>query len=399
MRLNYKNVMASVGLLAMCTTAAEATPAFAKQMDTECMTCHYQNIPKLNSFGRDFKLGAYTMTGGAKEIKSENSGGLSLPSTLNMAFITKARLHKTGDAEIKTEIFDESAFLFGGKVADGVGTSMEFGAGLLGGKFAFAKQTDAGLIGFAYFMTDALGAFSGTEVYSTGLYRPIRQFENRKKANIFQNLGIGAGAATGFQAYYSGNGLVATVGQYAPTFAASASTDTTFKTLARASYNMNVAGFDMAVGGFYLGGDVTALATMDGNAGDLLSGDIEADGTGLDRESTGLDFQLEGDAGNMPLMVTAGLVLSNTHTAKTTDNSGFSVAAQINPMDVLGLKAAVLSTSDNTNGKNGEASVVIGTDYMYAQNIRLGLEVSNTSYEANGKDDVLDLLFMSMIAF
>ncbi len=395
MTLSYKKVLASIGLMAMCTTAAEATPAFAKQIDGECMSCHYQNIPKLNSFGRDFKLGGFTMVN-QKEIKGERTGGLSLPSTMNFGFVTKARLHKSGDEDMKTEIFDESAFIFGGKVADGVGTSMEFSAGgLLGAKFLFTKEADFGRIGFAYYMTDALGAFSGTEVYSTGLYRPVRQFENRKKANIFQNLGIGDGAATGFQAYYSGNGLVATIGQYAPTFAASATTGSTFKTLARASYNMNVSGFDIAFGGYYLGGDVTELVTMNATNTKLEGVDTDA----LDRDSTGLDLQVEGSVAEMPLMLTAGYVLSNTYSNDTKDMTGGSLALQVNPIDTLGIKVAALATSDNKNTKAGETSINIGTDYMYAQNIRLGLEVSNTSYEDSTKDDVVDILFMSMIAF
>lgn len=393
MKLSYKNLVVGIGTMLIAATAAEATPAFAKQTDMSCMACHYQNIPKLNSFGREFKLSAYTMVG-TKEIKAEQTGGLALPSTLNFGFVTKARVLKEGDTDLKTEIFDEAAFIFGGKIADGVGTSMEFGEGLIGGKIAFTKETSAGRVGLTYFMTDALGAFSGTEVYSTGLYRPVRQFENRKKANIFQKLGMGAGAATGIQAYYSGYGLVATVGQYAPAMANSAVTDFTFKTLARASYNMNIAGFDMALGGYYLGGDVTELVAM--NAGNDKVHEVDVDA--LDRESTGLDLQIEGDVAGMPLMLTAGYVLTNTYSNDTADMTGFSAGVQVNPLDVLGLKAGMLMTSDNTSGEGGETSMIVGTDYMYAQNVRLCLEVSNTSFE-DGTDSEVDILFMSMIAF
>jgi hypothetical protein len=393
MNVFYKKVIVGFGLLAISATVAEATPAFARQMDANCMACHYQNIPKLNSFGRDFKLSGFTMVG-SKVIQGSSNGGLSLPSILNMGFITKARLHKSGDDDIKTEIFDESAFIFGGKIADGVGTSMEFGAGLLGGKIAFTKGTSVGRIGLTYYMTDALGAFSGTEVYSTGLYRPVRQFENRKKANIFQNLGIGDGEATGIQAYYSGNGFIATIGQYIPAFANSAVTGSEYKTLARVSYNMNLSGLALAVGGYYIGGDVSKLVAMNVGNSKLNGININA----LDLKSTGLDLQLEGDVANMPMMVTAGYVLSNTH--GTVDITGGSIAAQLNPMDFIGVKAAVLSTTDNsTSGNSGETTFSVGTDYMYAQNIRLCLEVSNTSYEDDLKDSVIDTIFMSMIAF
>ena len=386
----YKKTLVTLSAALICTTAAEATPAFAKQMNADCMTCHYQNIPKLNSFGREFKLSGFTMTGGVAELSSENTGGLALPSTLNMAFITKARLVDHSNKKLLTEIFDESAFIFGGKVAENVGTSMEFGAGLLGGKFTFTKDTDAGRIGLTYFMTDALGAFSGTEVYSTGLYRPVRQFENRKGANIFQKLGIGAGEATGFQAYYHGNGLTATIGQYAPAFANSAETGTDFKTLIRASYEMSLAGYTMALGGYSISGDVkTSPYTTAVSASPVDYRDLA---------STGLDLQIEGAIEDMPLMLTAGYVLSNTN--GTTDMTGFSTAVQINPMDVVGVKAAVLMTTDNTSGKGGQTSFSVGTDYMYAQNIRLCLEATSTSYEdSTSTASDMDILFMSMIAF
>jgi len=192
-----------------CASSVEATPAFARQMNTSCVDCHSQNIPKLNRFGRDFKMSGFTMTGGVSEVTSKERAGLSIPSSLNVGFIIKARYHdkktSAGNKESFTEIFDESAIVLGGKIAENVGTSMEFGAGLLGGKIAFTNEYSFGRVGVTMFGTDALGAFSGTEIYNTGLYRPIRQFENRKKANIFQKLGIGDGAASGVQLYYYGN--------------------------------------------------------------------------------------------------------------------------------------------------------------------------------------------------
>ncbi|MBE0498230.1 MAG: hypothetical protein IBX43_03205 [Campylobacterales bacterium] len=142
-----KKISAIVGLSLMCATAAEATPAFARQMNTDCMSCHFQNMPKLNSFGREFKISGYTMTA-TKDLKSEASGGLSLPVNLNMGFVTKARVLSNDytvepdgkKGSVKTEIFDEAAFIFGGKIGDNVGISGEFADGLLGGKIAFTAE-------------------------------------------------------------------------------------------------------------------------------------------------------------------------------------------------------------------------------------------------------------------
>ena len=67
---------------------AEAVPAFARQTGMPCMSCHFQNFPALNSFGRNFRAKGYTMQGLQTMIEGED---LSLPSTLNASVITKIR--------------------------------------------------------------------------------------------------------------------------------------------------------------------------------------------------------------------------------------------------------------------------------------------------------------------
>lgn len=66
-------------------TTSEAIPAFARQTNMACATCHFQHFPALNAFGRSFKQGAYTMVGGQSMIQSDN---LSLPVALNVSLIT-----------------------------------------------------------------------------------------------------------------------------------------------------------------------------------------------------------------------------------------------------------------------------------------------------------------------
>ncbi|MDH5736606.1 MAG: cytochrome C, partial [Gammaproteobacteria bacterium] len=36
-----------------------AVPAFARQTDMTCNSCHFQSFPALNSFGRVFRAGGY----------------------------------------------------------------------------------------------------------------------------------------------------------------------------------------------------------------------------------------------------------------------------------------------------------------------------------------------------
>lgn len=398
-----KKMAFTIGLTFVFGTTVEATPAFSRQMDTACMSCHSQNIPKLNSFGRSFKLSGFTMVGDIKEIKSKENGGLSLPGTLGFGFVIKARLHDDGkdSTVLKTEIFDESAIIFGGKIADNVGTSMEFTEGLVSGKVTFAQEAFGGYIGATYYMTDGLGAFSGTEIYNTGLYRPIRQFENRKKANIFQKLGIGSGSATGAQIYFGGNyGLYATVAQYVPVFASSVQTGSNFKTLVRVAYEKDISGFNVALGGYYIGGDVSEITTLNTGNTKLKATDKNS----LDRESTGIDLQIEGNIKDMSLMITGGYVLSNkfsldSNVSDSRDTTGFSLAAQLNPVKTIGAKIAILGYNDNKDSNNDELIYSLGTDYNYRQNVRFCLEYSFTTFSDSTKKDNSDILFMSMIAF
>jgi hypothetical protein len=57
-------VLSSIILLV--GTNAQAMPSFARQTGAACSQCHTQSFgPNLTPFGRDFKLGGYTMGGGS----------------------------------------------------------------------------------------------------------------------------------------------------------------------------------------------------------------------------------------------------------------------------------------------------------------------------------------------
>lgn len=93
------------------------------------MSCHFQNFPALNSFGRSFRAKGYTMQGTQTMIEGED---LSLPSTLNASIITKLRYQVKGDDDDnrgEVQWPDEAAFLVGGRAADKVGFLMELGLG------------------------------------------------------------------------------------------------------------------------------------------------------------------------------------------------------------------------------------------------------------------------------
>ena len=81
-------------ILASWSSRADAIPAFARQTESPCSTCHYQHFPVLNKFGRAFKAGGYTMIG-PNTATVEGEDGLSIPKTLNAALIGYLTYQKT----------------------------------------------------------------------------------------------------------------------------------------------------------------------------------------------------------------------------------------------------------------------------------------------------------------
>ncbi|VAX16424.1 hypothetical protein MNBD_IGNAVI01-1713 [hydrothermal vent metagenome] len=80
---NLKVVSTLVGiLLVFFSSTALSIPSFSRQTNLPCSSCHYK-FPELNTFGRLFKLNAYTITTVAT-IKStdENKSGLQLLNSL-----------------------------------------------------------------------------------------------------------------------------------------------------------------------------------------------------------------------------------------------------------------------------------------------------------------------------
>lgn len=74
--------LAAASSMFLVVSEAQATPAFARQMSMNCMSCHSQTIPMLNSFGRQFKLTGYSMTDKKTEIKGGDLD-MTIPLAIN----------------------------------------------------------------------------------------------------------------------------------------------------------------------------------------------------------------------------------------------------------------------------------------------------------------------------
>lgn len=196
-----KKVLSIFTALAMAVSAgmmfnaqnAEAVPAFARQMKMACKSCHFQHFPKLNAFGRAFKVNGYTDV--AVET-IDGDWGTSLPVNLNMSWITKLRYQKTVPAKSPAagsrstdtdrgslQFVDEGTFFIGGRIAEHIGAAVEVADGVPWGNgtivFGHDLESIGTHLGLALWSADNGGPFWGKDIFNTGLIRGSRSMENR----------------------------------------------------------------------------------------------------------------------------------------------------------------------------------------------------------------------------
>lgn len=426
-----------------------AVPAFARQTGLECMMCHTQNQTKLNSFGRQFARSAYTMSteSGAQSLIDGEALGLGIPTVLNMSLMLKGRYDKSDgaingkgkvlqtkqDEPISSnrgveEFFKTSTIHIAGRVANNVGSIIEFrekeGKAIFGGKIATAYETGQGYTGFAVYSTNNYGPFSGIESYNTGLYKPLRQFENHKLTNAAQAADLGSGPATGLQLYYAGQRLFATLGAYVPIHN-NDGIDIGYNMIpfARLAYEQPVGDMTLIIGAFGIYG--TSKASNTTYYPDL-TGLIPQALVGVKKESYGFDLQLEGLFFDFSTLMTMSAVLKNKTTLSDStlmvddpnkpvvigepedaEMEAYSVDLAVYPWPYLGFKMAYLTVNDKgphtyepekVDVKDKEA-VSLGLDYSFRQNVMLTMEYTLVDAKKEGIENFNDLLTVLTISF
>lgn len=428
----------AVTLVPLCTL--QANPGFSRQIGMECMACHNQTMNQLNIFGRKFAASGFTKTLGNQSMIDGDAIKLGLPSALNGSVLLKARYLKfepetskqyedVGMERGNLELWKVSKLFFGGKVAENVGALVKVDYAGFGAKAIYSDEVGSGYAGISAFSDDDFGPFGGGEYYNTGLYPPLRLFESRKASNAAQATELGHGPATGVQAYYSGETLSVMGGAYVPASTASNRLDIGSRAIAigRISVEPPVGAWITAFEGwtFMLGAyglDGTAKLS-DMALANTVPTPNDAERIEITREAFGIDAQIEGRIAGMSTVVAVNAVLRNrtmpynsttgtnyddlTLTAasiengddyKACDNRAFSVEAQVNPYDKLGVKIAYLHFDDRydyhyTPAPEGPKLVnkfdrddyTIGLDYAYRQNVRFVFEYTYGDAEDNDR--------------
>ncbi len=128
-----KPFLAAWALLLLTTaisfTDAQAVPSFTRQTGAACSQCHTQSFgPNLTPFGRDFKLGGYTMTGGSGA--NANLPPISAMIEGSLTHTDKdqdpANFDQAGYDKNDNFTFDQASLFYAGKVYGKVGAFSQF---------------------------------------------------------------------------------------------------------------------------------------------------------------------------------------------------------------------------------------------------------------------------------
>jgi hypothetical protein len=432
MKRSTRYTLLTVGILAGITFPKEASalPGFSRQMNMDCMACHYQTMRQLNSFGRLFASSGYTMSGGpqAKSMIEGSAPGLGMPSALNASVLLKARYAKSygkqnpsnssyedvGTDRGSLELFKASKVFFGGRIADNVGTLVNFNTEVWGAKAIAAFEAWNGYVGGVLFREEDSGPFSGMEYYNTGLYKPLRLFENRKSGNAAQMTGVGNGPASGGQLYYGGESLFLTVGAYIPAVGGKDGLDVgnEYIPFGRASYDFELGFGSLMLGGYLIDGKTTMTeASLNGTDPKPSTAVFVS----MERQAYGLDMDFTADVWKMPLEVILQAVLKNSMTIEpdpslltlpdgyvNKDNSATSLEFQLTPWPEVAFRGSYMRYLVKVPASPSDASETSysgGVDYIFRQNILAGLEYTYHNYDNPDDDNYQELYLELTMAF
>ena len=377
-------------LLMGLLSTASATPAFARQMGVSCTACHSQNsYPSLNAFGRKFKASGFTMVGeqGLIEGDKKETNSLSLPNTLNAAFITKVRTQKGDKSKSSLDFPDEAALILGGRISKHIGTFIEIGYDAGNDKFGLANfklpmtyEVNDYTVGVVPFRTDGFGAAGAFEVLNTGAVRGARVLEDRKTVSAQQYIGTaitaeGVGAYiyndlwhAAYTAYVPNNG---SVHSYSPAH------------YLRVAMTPQVKGWDLGFGG----------QLWTGNSNTVESGKNTTD-------AYAVDFQAMGAINNTPVSffathAKAKAGATSLYNTAVNDKSATTVLSEVGVIPSLLSLSAGYRIADNglaTNSSDDKS--IIGAKYFLAENMQLQLNYTHAiDKQPNADKDHLLMMF------
>ena len=421
--MQLKNTLwAGLALLsaALWAPQANAIPAFARQVGMACSACHYQHFPVLNSFGRAFKEGGYTMIGAQEKIEDTTPPGVSIPAVLNAALVGYVQEQKTnGDGTVSAgapttattkttnngslQIPQQVSLFIAGRAGEHTGFEAEInltpgtggtgtgGAGLIRYKVPFVYDVGNVKAGVVPFSTP-LGAADSFEVMNTGAVA-VHAFNQSvitgattggiQVISAQQYIGTNS-LASGVAFIASNDNFFANVAKWGANTGAGNSGSPTSNYLRAAWTTSAINGFDSAIGfQVWNGTSASPAATLP------ITGVV-------DTKATAIDAQMMGDVGGMPLLLIASYANApassgtnpNLFNGNGLSKKSLNFGAELGVIPSvatlqLGLRHANSgSPVDTVNIASGNATdnaIMIGATYSIALNIRAELTFTKAS--------------------
>jgi hypothetical protein len=122
-RFFLTSLLALTSIILLSSPGAEATPSFSRQTGQNCGVCHTQAFgPNLTPFGRDFKMGGYTMGGGTGiAAKLPALSGMVTGSFTNTQKDQPSGTLASGYNQNNNFTFDQASLFYAGRVYNKVG--------------------------------------------------------------------------------------------------------------------------------------------------------------------------------------------------------------------------------------------------------------------------------------
>jgi len=358
----------AVAAVSIAPTTSEAIPAFTRQTGAACYSCHFQTFPAINSFGRAFKMGAFTDVGEQALIEDDN---LSLPSVLNMSFGLRAvytntrttNTSKPNTSSTKWDIPGEGNLMAAGRVGSNTGAFLDIGAsGVTNWQLMNSLDFDTFKAGLNV-ANVAFGPTGAIEI-SNVFGQQSGKLNGGAVSSI--NKVLGETRATSIAAW-AGNETFLVQATAVAIADARKVTSPSFVPLIRGTYIADVGNAELLLGAGYMNGTQTAVGVNDGV-------DVKF-----------LDAQLQGEMNDMTYGVYADYVSSsskngsNKFTGGNNDQRGYSIRAEVEPIAniLIGagygqLKTSGITTANNDTIKTSQVAVT----YKFYQNMNI-----NTYYQ------------------
>jgi hypothetical protein len=407
--------------VALWAPQANAIPAFSRQVGMACSACHYQHFPALNSFGRAFKEGGFTMIGSQNKVEGD---GLSIPAVLNASLVgymsdTKTNGPTTGLTPTtkntnngSLQIPLQSSLFLAGRAGEHTGFMTEINLtpasggtipdgtiGMVMLKVPFVYDVGSVKAGLVPFSTPN-GPSDSFEVLNTGAVA-VHAFNQWDMNAISAQQYIGtATAASGLAFIASNENFFANFAKWGANQGSGASGSPTSNYLRAAWTTGLIPGFDSAIG-FQVWNGTSVI-----DAGALGANPLVTTGV-VNTKASAIDAQMMGDVGGMPLLLIASYadapassatldVDQNLFNANQLSRKSLNFGAELgvipgkatvqlglrhassgaNALDATGAAIAGTNASDN--------AVMIGATYSIEQNIRAELTYSKYSGDAYG---------------